>query len=162
MDGDNNTAIGTGAGVSSGSLTNSTAIGYEAIVSDSHKIRLGNTSVTVIEGQVAFTSVSDRRLKKNIVTTKYGLDTILKLKPVDYQMISNNLYQSGFIAQDLKLLIPEAVTGNEGDIEKGETLGITYTTLIPSLTKAIQEQQVMIQEQQVIINDLLDRITKLE
>ena len=134
-----NTAIGYYANVGSNNLTNATAIGYYATVSASNKIRLGDNRVTSIEGEVAWTNVSDRRLKKDITSTKYGLETILKLVPVDYLLKSNNLSQIGFIAQDLKPIVPEAVNGTEGDIEKGETLGITYTTLIPILTKAIQE-----------------------
>ena len=52
--------------------------------------------------------------------------------------------QIGFIAQELRPIVPEAVSGIEGDLEKGETLAVAYTTLIPVLTKAIQEQQVLI------------------
>jgi len=153
--GSQNTAIGYLADVSAENLTNATAIGANATVNDSNKIRLGDSNVTVIEGQVAFTNVSDRRLKDNIQETKYGLNEILKLKPVHYTLKSNGLEQLGFIAQDVKPLIPEAVIGLEGNIEKGETLGITYSLLIPVLTKAIQQQQ-------QIINDLLSRIEKLE
>lgn len=40
-----NTAIGAGANVFSGNLTNATAIGYGAIVTDNNKIQLGNSSV---------------------------------------------------------------------------------------------------------------------
>ena len=46
-------------------LTNATAIGNGAFVNASNKIRLGNTQVTVIEGQVAFTAVSDKTKKEN-------------------------------------------------------------------------------------------------
>jgi hypothetical protein len=62
-----NTAIGAAADVAAlvGSLTNATAIGFGAIVNASHKIRLGNDQVTVIEGSVAFTSVSDKTQKEN-------------------------------------------------------------------------------------------------
>jgi hypothetical protein len=41
--------------VSAGNLTNATAGGFNTVVNASNKIRLGNTFVTVIEGQVAFT-----------------------------------------------------------------------------------------------------------
>jgi hypothetical protein len=51
--------------VSTGNLTNATAIGNGATVNASNKIRLGNTSVTVIEGQVAFTFPSDKTQKEN-------------------------------------------------------------------------------------------------
>ena len=153
--GSNNSLIGKNADVASNNLTNATALGYNAIVNASNKIRLGDTNISVIEGQVAFTSISDRRLKENIKNTQYGLVEVLKLLPVEYNLKSNGLSQIGFIAQDLKLLIPEAVNGIEGDLNKGETLGITYTTLIPVLTKAIQEQQ-------KTINDLIKRIETLE
>ena len=51
--------------MSAGNLTNATAIGNGAIVNASNKIRLGNTAVTVIEGQVAFTASSDKTKKEN-------------------------------------------------------------------------------------------------
>src|SRR5262249_20365585 len=64
--GSHNTAIGAGADVSIGSnLSNATAIGAGAVVDDSNKIRLGNTAVTVIEGQVDFTFTSDQTKKEN-------------------------------------------------------------------------------------------------
>ena len=63
--GSNNTAIGLFADVSGRNLTNATAIGNGAIVNNSNKIRLGNTNVTVIEGQVAFTFPSDKSQKEN-------------------------------------------------------------------------------------------------
>jgi hypothetical protein len=63
--GRDNTAIGVGADVSAGNLTNATAIGFGAVVNASNKIHLGNTGVTVIEGQVAFTAVSDKTKKEN-------------------------------------------------------------------------------------------------
>ena len=83
--GSNNTAIGYGASTSIDSLTNATAIGYNASVNASNKVRIGNSSVTVIEGQVPFTTPSDGRYKFNIEENIKGLDFILKLRPVTYQ-----------------------------------------------------------------------------
>ena len=51
--------------MSLGNLTNATAIGNGAVVNASDKIRLGNVLVRVIEGQVAFTAVSDKTQKEN-------------------------------------------------------------------------------------------------
>jgi Chaperone of endosialidase len=51
--------------VSAGDLTNATAIGFGAVVNANNKVRLGNTAVTVIEGQVAFTASSDKTKKEN-------------------------------------------------------------------------------------------------
>jgi hypothetical protein len=145
--GSGNTAIGYGADVASDILTNATAIGYGAIVSTNHTIRLGNSDVATIGGQVNWTAASDSRIKKNIVNSNYGLATVLKLRPVEYNLISNDLKQVGFIAQEVQKLVPEVVTGKEGDLSKGEILGITYSNLVPVLTKAIQEQQKQIEDQ---------------
>jgi hypothetical protein len=60
-----NTAIGARADVSVGNLTNATAIGAGAFVNASNKIRLGDTNVTVIEGQVPYTFTSDKNQKEN-------------------------------------------------------------------------------------------------
>src|SRR6266852_2513383 len=60
-----NTAIGSGTNVSAANLTNATAIGANAVVSASNKIRLGNGRITVIEGQVPYTYTSDRNQKEN-------------------------------------------------------------------------------------------------
>ena len=65
--GSNNTAIGTLADVTTTGLTNATAIGYKAEVDASHKVRVGNDSITVIEGKVDFTYTSDRNKKENFL-----------------------------------------------------------------------------------------------
>jgi uncharacterized small protein (DUF1192 family) len=77
--GSNNTAVGDGANVSVGDLTNATAIGANATVNASNKIRLGNTLVTVIQGQVGFTSVSDAHQKENFLPVD-GEATLDKLR----------------------------------------------------------------------------------
>ena len=65
--GSSNTAIGAFADVFSfnSSPSNATVIGFGAFVNASNKVRLGNSDVTVIEGQVAFTAVSDKTKKEN-------------------------------------------------------------------------------------------------
>jgi hypothetical protein len=85
LTGNNNTAIGYFADVSTGNLTNATAIGNGAIVDASNKVRIGNSAVTVIEGQVPFTTPSDGRYKFNVREDVAGLDFILHLRPVTYQ-----------------------------------------------------------------------------
>lgn len=82
--GNYNTAIGYNANVSTGALANATAIGNGATVDASNKVRVGNTSVTSIGGQVSWTSFSDGRYKSNIREDVHGLDFILQLKPVTY------------------------------------------------------------------------------
>ena len=160
--GNNNTAIGAGANFGASNLTNATAIGYQANVATSNTIRLGNTAVTTIGGQVGWTAASDSRIKKNITNSNYGLATVLKLRSVEYNLISNDLKQVGFIAQEVQKLVPEVVTGKEGDLSKGEILGITYSNLVPVLTKAIQEQQKIIETLQKEIEELKKLVNGLK
>ena len=144
--GNYNTALGYQADTNLSDLSNATAIGYNAKANASNSIVLGNSSVTTIGGQVTWTTNSDIRIKKNIRDTRYGLSTVMQLRPVEYTLISSDLKQVGFIAQEVNKLVPEVVTGTEGDLEKGEILGITYANLVAVLTKAIQEQQKQIED----------------
>jgi trimeric autotransporter adhesin len=98
-----NTAIGSNALVSTGNLTNATAIGFGAIVNASNKVRIGNASVTVIEGQVPFTTPSDGRFKFQVKEDVKGLDFILQLRPVTYQ----------FDVKRFDAQYSQAETGNE-------------------------------------------------
>jgi len=84
--GNNNTALGYFADVSSANLTNATVIGYSAVVDASNKVRIGNTSVTSIGGQVGWTNFSDGRYKKSVSENVPGLAFIGKLKPVTFTM----------------------------------------------------------------------------
>jgi hypothetical protein len=120
---------------------------------------------------------SDRRLKKNIESTSYGLKSLMKLRPVSWEWKNSSKSGKylGFIAQDLLEIVPEAVVVptlndyEEYKVAKGKgksveepSLGIRYTELIPVLTKAIQEQQVMIDDQNKKIEALIKRIEALE
>jgi len=79
-----NTALGYYASVTTGTLTNATAIGYNARVDASNKVRVGNTSVTSIGGQVGWSTFSDGRFKKDIKNDVQGLAFINSLRPITY------------------------------------------------------------------------------
>jgi hypothetical protein len=116
------------------------------VATPSHPLEMGSGAFVTLGGN--WVNASDSRLKKNIVNTPYGLAEVLKLRPVNYIMIRGEEAQVGFIAQEVRKIIPEVVFGNEGDLSKGETLGLSYGNLVAVLTKAIQEQQAMIVTQQ--------------
>lgn len=170
-----NTAIGYNANVSTGTLTNATAIGAGAIVNASNKIRLGNSGVTVIEGQVAYTTPSDGRYKYNVKEDVKGLDFIMQLRPVTYQfdvqrfdaaMTGNNMAhpvsnvlqasyneaaairRTGFIAQEVEQAAIK--TGyNFSGINKPKTdkdhYSLSYESFVVPLVKAAQEQNTQIE-----------------
>ncbi len=84
VSGSNNTAIGANAAIS-GNFSNATSIGAGAVANTSNKIRIGNSAVTAIEGQVPFTVPSDGRFKYSVKEDVKGLEFILRLRPVTYQ-----------------------------------------------------------------------------
>jgi len=96
---------------------------------------------------------SDSRLKENIVDIDYGLSAIMSIKPRRYVLKASGHQDIGFIAQELRSVVPEAVSGEEIEYEDDDTpqqraqksLGVSKETLIPVLVKAIQEQQAMIE-----------------
>jgi hypothetical protein len=106
---------------------------------------------------------SDRRIKYDIEDVKYGLQTVLDLKPRQYKFKDGDDFSIGFVAQELQEVVPEAVTGEEIEFDDADTpqerakktMGVSKDTLIPVLVKAIQEQQ-------ALITTLTDRITALE
>ena len=76
--------------------SNVTALGNETRSTASNQVRIGNSSVTSIGGQVGWTSLSDGRYKLAVAENVKGLDFIMKLHPVTYQLDVNRL------AADLK------------------------------------------------------------
>ena len=91
------------------------------------------TAVWATNGTI---QTSDIRLKKNIHPLGYGLQEILRLQPVSYDWKDNSgSNKIGLIAQEVKKVIPQVVTGNE---EK-ENLGMNYAELVPVLINSIKE-----------------------
>jgi hypothetical protein len=81
-----NTAIGNYANVSYSNLTNATAIGNNATVTASNRVRIGNGSVGRIGGQVGWSTLSDGRIKENVQEAVPGLSFIAELRPVTYTL----------------------------------------------------------------------------
>lgn len=79
------TFVGTATNAST-DVFNSTALGYEATVTGSNQVRVGNAAITSIGGQVSWTSFSDGRYKKNLSEEVPGLSFITKLRPLTYTL----------------------------------------------------------------------------
>jgi len=90
------------------------------------------------------TTPSDKKLKTNIKEIDYGLDTILKLKPKQYDWKKDNRHDIGFIAQEVEEVIPEIVKDKKHFDKEIKTLD--YEKLTAVLIKAVQEQQQQINE----------------
>jgi Chaperone of endosialidase len=96
---------------------------------------------------------SDARLKTDIKDMPYGLEQVIKLRPVTYKWKDgrSDKKQLGLLAQDVESVVPEVI-GHSGN---SDMLSINYTALLPVMIKAVQEQQKVIEGQQA-------RIAKLE
>ena len=103
------------------------------------KVNNGTTQGTYTTSGWAHSS--DARLKDNVQPLENSMDLISKLNGVSYNWKNNKEAgrQLGFIAQDVKKIVPEVVVGKEGDLEKGETLGMVYQNLVPVLVEAMKE-----------------------
>jgi hypothetical protein len=104
---------------------------------------------TGVWGAGAYVNGSDERLKKDIATIDAALDVVTSLRPVTFRYkeaySKDQSIQPGFIAQELQA----AMAGKSylgGIVQEGpQHLNVAYQSLIPLLTKAIQEQQALIQ-----------------
>ena len=64
------------------------------------------------------------------------LDTLKKLNPIQYELISRpGKTEYGFLAEEMELIFPNLVSENKG------TKSINYIGLIPLLIEALIEQQ---------------------
>ena len=102
-----NTTQSTFVGANSGATAhvyNSTALGHEAVVTAPNQVRLGNTAVSSIGGQVGWTTLSDGRVKQNVKEDVPGLEFINKLHPITYTLdvsrIENRLISDRKLAFD--------------------------------------------------------------
>ena len=91
-----------------------------------------NTATLTSAG--AWTNASDSRQKTNIVDIKYGLNTVLTVQPHSYNRTDVSGDFIGFVAQELKTIIPEVVFGSEET-----SYSVDYGSLVAVAFKAIQE-----------------------
>lgn len=97
---------------------------------------------------VAWTITSDRKTKKNIKPLGKGLETILALKPKEYnRKLAPDVLNFGLVAQDVEKIIPEIV-----DTLDDGTKGIRYSELTPIIIKAIQDLSAEVKELRQNIN----------
>lgn len=180
--GDGNTALGYQADTNVDYLYNAMALGYNAVVTGAGKVRVGNTSITEIGGEVAWSTLSDGRVKNNIQEDIPGLAFILKLRPISYHIDVDKQNQligvksdkfkgkydiekikfSGFIAQEVEQTA-QKINYDFSSIHKPqhskELYSISYAEFVVPLVKAVQEQQQQIEELKKQ-NQLLMKIVK--
>ncbi|HKR05094.1 MAG TPA: T9SS type A sorting domain-containing protein [Bacteroidia bacterium] len=170
-----NTFIGAGCDANQNSLANSIALGEAATVTASNQTRIGNSVVTSTGAYTGWTNISDGRYKKNVKEDVKGMDFIMKLRPVTYNLdvsgISNKLNESrgkemseqmknaisekekiiysGFVAQEVEQSAKELgydFSGVDKPKNENDMYGLRYAEFVVPLVKGMQEQQQMIDE----------------
>ncbi len=97
---------------------------------------------------------SDIRLKKNISLLDAGLSTVMAMRPVRYQWKdgSDRRQHVGLIAQEVRKLVPEVVTGDENTGK----LGMNYAELVSVLIRSLQQQQMKLKA----LNEQIEALSK--
>jgi len=113
-------------------------------------------------------TISDIRLKENIVDATAKLQDLLRVRIVNYNLKEfPDKKLIGVVAQELEQIFPGLVSDIPDEDQEGNDLGTTTKSVktsvfIPMLIKAIQEQQTLIESQQSQIDALTARIEALE
>lgn len=174
--GDNNTFLGANTALNQAGLTNCVAVGESAVCTASNQVRLGNATTASIGGIVGYTTIpSDGRYKKNIQEDVKGIDFIMKLRPVTYQLDMERINKtlnlnagdktdgllkesidekgkiifSGFIAQEVEQAAKAAgydFSGVDKPKNVNDIYGLRYAEFVVPLVKAVQELQQKIDE----------------
>ncbi|MEO1435386.1 MAG: tail fiber domain-containing protein, partial [Bacteroidota bacterium] len=172
-----NTFVGRGTDGQVNNTFNATALGADAIVTASNQVRIGDALVNDIGGFANWSNISDGRFKNNVTEQVAGLDFILQLRPVTYQLDERALLthlgkasaeklqqssrqeeiQTGFIAQEVEAAA-EAVnydfSGVKTPTSEDDTYALRYAEFVVPLVKAVQEQQTELDSQQAQIDEL--------
>ena len=116
----------------------------------------------------SYGSLSDVKIKENIVDATPKLADLMQVKVRNYNLKSDQTHkQIGVIAQELEEVFPAMVEENIDRDENGNELGATtkgvkYSVFVPMLIKAIQELKAINDTQAETINALTARVTALE
>lgn len=169
--GDNNTIIGNQANVGSANLSNATAIGAGAVVSQSNTVVVGRGADNVIipgslstsgplyllapgsglgtavcmgasTGGTVGSCSSSLRYKENVQTYAAGLEVVRRLRPVTFDWKTTGLNDVGFAAEEVAAIEPLLATQKNGQVE-----GVKYAQLTTVLVNAVNEQQATIETQ---------------
>ena len=181
QNGNNNTFIGAATDANAAGYTNSTALGYQAVITASNQIRVGNAGVTSIGGFQNWSNISDARFKKAVKADVPGLEFINRLRPVTYVLdrekicrtlgqkdsiaIGETRRNTGFLAQEVEAAAQAVRFEFSGvDVPKNENdfYGLRYAEFTVPLVKAVQELDAENKALRAIIVELDRRLQALE
>lgn len=140
--------------VAGSQTTSSVTLGQNVTISGSLTVKNGAviTGSLLISGSAFgndFVLTSDQRLKTDISDLEDSLQVVNSLRPVSY--VKNGKQESGFIAQEVQEVLPNAV--QEGDLQ---LLYLSINQIVAHNTKAIQELYTLVQ----VLEDKVKRLTE--
>lgn len=116
---------------------------------------------TTQNGTGVYGTISDVRIKKDIVDTSPKLDKLLQVRVVNYTRTDDptESRQLGVIAQELEEVFPGLVDvvaekDVDGNVTCPDRKSVKYSIFVPMLIKAIQEQQAIIAQLQADVETL--------
>ncbi|MDX1478287.1 MAG: tail fiber domain-containing protein, partial [Saprospiraceae bacterium] len=90
------------------------------LTSSTHPLEMASGAHVTAGG--VWTNASDIARKSDIRPLSYGLSDVMQLRPVTYRYLADGSPSLGFVAQDMEQIIPEVVSGTEGN--KGIAYGL--------------------------------------
>jgi hypothetical protein len=113
----------------------------------------GTIGITGSITATAFFYASDHRLKTDIQNISNSDNVITSLRPVSFTWIENGHKDLGFIAQEVKTIIPTAVTADTDGI-----LSVNYSNIVAHLTAKVQSQDLIIKDLQSKVELLMKKL----
>ena len=109
---------------------NQIAIGWDAVTDGANKVRLGNTSIGNIDGEVVFNNTSDVRTKANIEDLALGLDFINALRPVSFTRVHPADYPAEILDKRYRVGRTETrdVIDEDGNVTGTEEITVSTST----------------------------------
>ena len=187
----NNVFLGANTRTNGANYYNVIAIGQDVTCTAVSQARIGNAATSSIGGYVGWSNISDGRYKKSVNENVKGLEFILNLRPVTYQLdvsgLSTTLGENsnregditskkaiadkekmvytGFIAQEVEAVAQKInfdFSGIDKPKNEKDLYGLRYAEFVVPLVKGMQEQEQQINKQQEQIDALQEEIKLLK
>ena len=78
---------------------------------------IGSITCDFSANTTAYNTSSDYRIKENVVGITSALDKINQLRPVNFNFIGNSVKLDGFLAHEVQVVVPYAVTGEKDAVK---------------------------------------------
>lgn len=183
--GDNNTAIGRHTNVDPlhSTFSNSSVIGYDADITASNQVRLGNDQITSFFCQGAYAATTsnpanlyvsangqilrstakfkyDESRQQNVNKLNGALEKLMNIRGVTFQLKdSPGKTNIGVVAQEVAKIVPEAVYPS---VQEKGSQSLDSNALIALVIEALKEQQKEIQRLQAQNKELKSKLEQIE